>query len=1256
MKKLFTLFSACFMAMTSVQAQCDLDFSFSNTGTNMTAFFTPPAASAIYSELGDGSVGAFFINSDGEYVCGASVAFTGSQIQLAVMADDATTPAKDGFSSGEFITWFYQSSDGAVYSLVTNPADNFVINGMSFIGSASIDAVDCGGGSSNEDACPPLETDFVNTGSNMTLFVTPGAASDLSTIGTGIVAVYFMSGDQEVCGGSSAFVGGQVQITAMGDDATTPAKDGFASGEAILWKFQDDAGNQYNLTPIPDAGFALNGISFITGMSYDAISCGVDVEGCTDAAYLEYNSSANIDDGSCSVLAVAGCTDSNYLEYNASANVDNGSCQTLIVEGCTNSLYVEYNSSATTDDGSCSALIVEGCTDVNAANFDENANVNNGSCEYDLIGAGCSVSFDATNTGANATIMVPAMDAPLNVGDAIGVFYIGEDGQAVCAGSSTWAGSNMQIVAFGDDATTPELDGLSAGDPYLMLAQSGDDVYIVSAEFSASSPNISFVINGISFVEGLSFELACTVEYLGCTDVNACNYDASANTDNGSCIYAAQNVDCSGACLNDTDADGVCDENEIVGCMDESAANYDASATDSGNCEYAGCTDSNYLEFNSDATIDDGSCSTLIIGGCTDVNATNFDASANVNDGSCEYDLIGAGCSVSFDATNTGANATIMVPGIDAPLNVGDAIGVFYIGANGQAVCAGSSTWTGSNMQIVAFGDDATTPELDGLSAGDPYLMLAQSGDDVYIVSAEFSASSPNSSFVINGISFVEGLSFELACSVEHLGCIDVDACNYDATANTDDGSCSYPEEYYNCAGSCLSDVDADGICDALELGGCTDITASNYDSSATDEDGSCISWQEAYEDCLSSGGDDGITQADVDAVQDLLDLANNSLESAISNVAMLEEQLNEALANQEDGVTQADLDVIQAQLDASVIEVSSLNNIIAGLESEVSESNSAIAALEAQIDEILANCGDDGITQADVDAVQALLDVANISITDLQSELETALANQEDGIGQDDVDNAYGQGLSDGDNGIYQVDVDAAYADGVASVIPEDGISQADVDAVQVLLNTANESNSDLQSQLDAALENQEDGITQADLDEANIQITDLQAQLEEALANGGGGSCESIYVELLQGWNIIGYTLPYPQDVAATMASIVDDVQIVKNNSAAVYWPEYAFNGIGDYIPGQGYQIRMHNAISSYTFPDVDGERLEMNPTVPAWVHDLPILNHPNDTRSLVKVVNMLGQEVNPAEQFIGEILLYLYSDGSTEKLMVE
>jgi bisphosphoglycerate-dependent phosphoglycerate mutase len=41
-----------------------------------------------------------------------------------------------------------------------------------------------------------------------------------------------------------------------------------------------------------------------------------------------------------------------------------------------------------------------------------------------------------------------------------------------------------------------------------------------------------------------------------------------------------------------------------------------------------------------------------------------------------------------------------------------------------------------------------------------------------------------------------------------------------------------------------------------------------------------------------------------------------------------------------------------------------------------------------------------------------------------------------------------------------------------------------------------------------------------------------------------------------------------------------------------------------------------------------------------------------HPNDIRSLVKVVNMLGQEVNPAHQAKGTPLMYLYNDASVEK----
>jgi hypothetical protein len=37
----------------------------------------------------------------------------------------------------------------------------------------------------------------------------------------------------------------------------------------------------------------------------------------------------------------------------------------------------------------------------------------------------------------------------------------------------------------------------------------------------------------------------------------------------------------------DADDDGVCDADEVVGCSDPEACNYDANATDPGTCEYA---------------------------------------------------------------------------------------------------------------------------------------------------------------------------------------------------------------------------------------------------------------------------------------------------------------------------------------------------------------------------------------------------------------------------------------------------------------------------------------------------------------------------------------------------------------------------------------------------------------------------------------------------------------------------------------------
>jgi gliding motility-associated-like protein len=74
-----------------------------------------------------------------------------------------------------------------------------------------------------------------------------------------------------------------------------------------------------------------------------------------------------------------------------------------------------------------------------------------------------------------------------------------------------------------------------------------------------------------------------------------------------------------------------------------------------------------------------------------------------------------------------------------------------------------------------------------------------------------------------------------------NFGCTDASACNYNASATNEDGSCFYPEAYFlDCVGNCLIDTDGDGICDEMEVGGCIDPSACNYNEFATDP-GACV-------------------------------------------------------------------------------------------------------------------------------------------------------------------------------------------------------------------------------------------------------------------------------------------------------------------------------------------------------------------------------------------------------------------------------
>lgn len=76
---------------------------------------------------------------------------------------------------------------------------------------------------------------------------------------------------------------------------------------------------------------------------------------------------------------------------------------------------------------------------------------------------------------------------------------------------------------------------------------------------------------------------------LGCTVDEACNFNPDATEDDGSCAYPLDGFDCDGNCLNDVNGNGICDEFEVE-------------------IEVQGCINPDAVNFNPEATVDDGSC------------------------------------------------------------------------------------------------------------------------------------------------------------------------------------------------------------------------------------------------------------------------------------------------------------------------------------------------------------------------------------------------------------------------------------------------------------------------------------------------------------------------------------------------------------------------------------------------------------------------------------------------------------------------
>jgi hypothetical protein len=118
--------------------------------------------------------------------------------------------------------------------------------------------------------------------------------------------------------------------------------------------------------------------------------------------------------------------------------------------------------------------------------------------------------------------------------------------------------------------------------------------------------------------------------------------------------------------------------------------------------------------------------------------------------------------------TDTGNNSDIVVPITinpmigDRPFQDGDAIGLFYQSSPGVWACAGFDVWTGSNLDIVVWGDNPATTVKDGYGVADPYFVRVWDGVDQVEYTATVTYSLGPDNYQINAISSMGSLIVNL--------------------------------------------------------------------------------------------------------------------------------------------------------------------------------------------------------------------------------------------------------------------------------------------------------------------------------------------------------------------------------------------------------------------------------------------------------------------------------------------------------------
>jgi hypothetical protein len=459
--------------------------------------------------------------------------------------------------------------------------------------------------------------------------------------------------------------------------------------------------------------------------------------------------------------------------------------------------------------------------DALASNYDANANIDDGSCCFDnvlVIETGLEVTPGDLNFGLwsnwvggwNVTL-----DGDTNIvlegQDLTGFGFFGDDNSGClpdgCYEFNATGTANGGWAWFNINGT--QYDGPTNGGAY------------------GSPSSVLFTLGN------------ATCPVYGCMDTLALNYDPVADTDDGSCAYPCTENEIAfnmydsfgdgwnGATYTVTDA--------FTGTQ-VATGGLVAGAFEIGTlCLPDGCYDvvvgggiwDSEISFDFDTTlvsassgsyqvyVGNGSCP---IFGCTDPTALNYDATATFDDGTCVLSCTVAPYCENFDAgipadwLNSG---WILNSGTTGSFGTGpftDVSGVgnyMYYETSGSpdtmitltSLCLDISTLASPTLEFFNHMLGATMGTLDVLVNGTN--VWSQSGDQggqwnwaQVDLSAYAGSTNLTIEFVGNyGTGFTGDMAIDEVCVQEFttvLGCTDPLALNYNATANTDDGSCNY--------------------------------------------------------------------------------------------------------------------------------------------------------------------------------------------------------------------------------------------------------------------------------------------------------------------------------------------------------------------------------------------------------------------------------------------------------------------------------